>query len=87
MIAQRFSIPHVSTGDIFRKNLKEGTPLGMKAKEYMSKGLLVPDETVVAIVKDRLDEKDCKRVSCLTVSRTSPGGCSGRGADRYGYEY
>jgi adenylate kinase len=61
MIAQRFSIPHVSTGDIFRKNLKEGTPLGMKAKEYMSKGLLVPDETVVAIVKDRLDEKDCKK--------------------------
>jgi adenylate kinase len=61
MIANRFSIPHVSTGDIFRKNLKEGTPLGLKAKEYMDKGLLVPDETVVAIVKDRLSEEDCQK--------------------------
>ncbi len=60
MIADRFSIPHVSTGDIFRKNLKEGTPLGLKAREYMNKGLLVPDETVVEIVKDRLEEKDCQ---------------------------
>jgi adenylate kinase len=60
MIAEEFSIPHVSTGDIFRKNLKEGTPLGLKAKEYMNKGLLVPDETVVAIVKDRLSDEDCK---------------------------
>jgi adenylate kinase len=61
MIANRFSIPHVSTGDIFRKNLKEGTPLGLKAKEYMNKGLLVPDETVVEIVKDRLSEEDCQK--------------------------
>ena len=61
MIADRYSIPHVSTGDIFRKNLKEGTPLGLKVKEYMNKGLLVPDETVVEIVKDRLSEEDCRK--------------------------
>ena len=61
MIAERYSIPHVSTGDIFRKNLKEGTPLGLKVKEYMNKGLLVPDETVVEIVKDRLSEEDCRK--------------------------
>lgn len=61
MIAEKFSIPHVSTGDIFRNNLKEGTALGLKAQEYMNKGLLVPDETVVAIVKDRLGEEDCQK--------------------------
>lgn len=59
-IAAKYSIPHISTGDIFRKNIKEGTDLGIKAKEYMDKGLLVPDDLVVAIVKDRLTEKDCK---------------------------
>lgn len=60
-IVDRFSVPHVSTGDIFRKNLKEGTPLGLKAQEYMNKGLLVPDEIVVEIVRDRLVEKDCEK--------------------------
>ena len=59
-IVSRFNIPHISTGDIFRKNLKEGTPLGLRAKEYMDKGLLVPDELTVEIVKDRLMEEDCK---------------------------
>lgn len=58
-IVEKYNIPHISTGDIFRKNIKEGTDLGKKAKEYMDKGLLVPDELVVAIVKDRLTEKDC----------------------------
>ncbi len=61
MIAEKYFVPHVSTGDIFRKNLKEGTPLGLKAKEYMNKGLLVPDEIVVEIVRDRLVEGDCKK--------------------------
>lgn len=56
----KYNIPHISTGDIFRKNLKEKTDLGIKAKEYMDKGLLVPDDIVVDIVKDRLVEKDCK---------------------------
>lgn len=59
-IVKKYNIPHISTGDIFRKNIKEGTELGKKAKEYMDKGLLVPDEIVVAIVKDRLTESDCK---------------------------
>lgn len=60
-IVKKYNIPHISTGDIFRKNIKEGTDLGLKAKEYMDKGLLVPDDLVVAIVKDRLTEEDCKK--------------------------
>ncbi len=60
-IVEKYGIPHISTGDIFRKNIKEGTQLGLKAKEYMDKGLLVPDELVVAIVEDRLQEKDCSK--------------------------
>lgn len=60
-IVSAFHIPHISTGDIFRKNLKEGTPLGLKAKEYMDQGLLVPDDLVLEIVKDRLSEDDCKQ--------------------------
>lgn len=59
-IVEKYNVPHISTGDIFRKNIKEKTDLGVKAKEYIDKGLLVPDEVVVAIVKDRLEEADCK---------------------------
>lgn len=59
-IVAKYNIPHISTGDIFRANIKQGTELGKKAKEYMDKGLLVPDELVVSIVKDRLSESDCK---------------------------
>lgn len=59
-IVKEFSIPHISTGDIFRKNIKEGTVLGKKAKEYMDQGLLVPDELTVELVKDRLLDEDCK---------------------------
>ena len=59
-IAQDFSIPHISTGDIFRKNIKEGTPVGLKAKSYIDKGQLVPDEVVVEIVALRIAEDDCK---------------------------
>lgn len=59
-IVKRYNIPHISTGDIFRANIKEGTELGKKAKEYMDKGLLVPDDIVVSIVKDRLSKEDCK---------------------------
>lgn len=58
-IVEKYRVPHISTGDIFRKNIKEGTDLGKKAKEYMDKGLLVPDELVVEIVKSRLLEEDC----------------------------
>ncbi len=59
-IVKKYHIPHISTGDIFRKNIKEGTELGKKAKEYMDQGLLVPDELVVAIVEERLKEPDCR---------------------------
>jgi len=59
-IVKKYNIPHISTGDIFRANIKEGTELGKKAEEYMNKGLLVPDEIVVSIVKDRLTKDDCK---------------------------
>ncbi len=58
-LINKYNIPHISTGDIFRKSLKEKTKLGLRAKEYMDKGLLVPDELVVDIVKDRLTEDDC----------------------------
>ena len=54
MISEKYNVPHISTGDIFRANIKENTPLGQKAKEYMDKGLLVPDELVVDLVVDRL---------------------------------
>lgn len=59
MIAAKYDIPHISTGDIFRANIKNGTELGAKAKEYMDKGLLVPDELVVDLVIDRFKEPDC----------------------------
>lgn len=59
-IVKKYNIPHISTGDIFRANIKMGTELGKKAKAYMDQGLLVPDELVVSIVKDRLMEEDCK---------------------------
>lgn len=58
-IVGKYNIPHISTGDIFRANIKEGTELGKEAKSYMDKGLLVPDELVVSIVKDRLTKEDC----------------------------
>jgi adenylate kinase len=59
-IVEKYSIPHISTGDIFRKNIKEGTALGLKAKSFMDSGALVPDSLVVEIVEDRLKEDDCK---------------------------
>ena len=59
-IAEKYSIPHVSTGDIFRANIKEGTALGMEAKSYMDKGELVPDELTVKILLDRVAKDDCK---------------------------
>ena len=58
-IAEKYSIPHISTGDIFRANIKNGTELGKKAKTYMDQGLLVPDELVVDLVVDRVNQEDC----------------------------
>lgn len=59
-ICQRYSIPHISTGDIFRRHIKEGTEFGKKAQEYMNKGALVPDDLVLEIAEARLIEEDCK---------------------------
>ncbi|MCI8938790.1 MAG: adenylate kinase [Dorea sp.] len=58
-IAGKYNIPHISTGDIFRANIKNGTELGKKAKTYMDQGLLVPDELVVDLVVDRVNQEDC----------------------------
>lgn len=59
-ISEWYKIPHVSTGDIFRSNIKNSTELGKKAKEYIDKGLLVPDELTIDIVRNRLIQSDCK---------------------------
>lgn len=59
-ITKDYNVPHISTGDIFRKNIAEGTALGMEAKKYMDEGKLVPDELVVDLLKSRLEEADCK---------------------------
>ena len=59
-IADRYHLPHISTGDIFRTNIKNGTELGMKAKAYMDKGNLVPDSLTLELVVDRLNQTDCK---------------------------
>ena len=59
-IADKYSIPHISTGDIFRANIKNGTELGKKAKQYMDQGALVPDELTCNLVMDRIQQDDCK---------------------------
>ena len=61
MIAEKYGIPHVSTGDIFRANIKNGTELGQEAKKYMDQGLLVPDELTVKILLDRVAQPDCEK--------------------------
>lgn len=60
-IVNEFGIPHISTGDAFRLAIKQGTPIGMKAKEYMDQGLLVPDDVTIGIVEERLQQPDCKK--------------------------
>ena len=64
MLAEKYGIPHISTGDIFRMNIKNGTELGKEAKTYMDQGLLVPDELTVRILLDRVAKDDCKN-GCL----------------------
>lgn len=59
-IVQKYQIPHISTGDMFRQAIKDGTELGLKAKSYMDKGELVPDEVTVGIVRERLSKPDCQ---------------------------
>lgn len=58
-LVEKFKIPHISTGDMFRAAIKAGTPLGLKAKEYMDAGGLVPDEVTIGIVEERLKQPDC----------------------------
>lgn len=59
-IADKYQIPHISTGDIFRANIKEGTELGLKAKQFMDQGLLVPDEVTIGMLLDRIHQADCE---------------------------
>ena len=65
-IAAKYQIPHISTGDIFRANIKNGTELGKKAKTYMDQGALVPDELTCDLVMDRIQQDDCKNGFVLT---------------------
>jgi len=60
-IAEKYQIPHISTGDIFRSNIKEGTELGMKAKTFMDQGMLVPDEITIGMLMDRIQKDDCSK--------------------------
>lgn len=60
-LARNLSIPHISTGDLFRANISQGTPLGKKAQEYITAGQLVPDEVTIAMAKDRLEQPDTER--------------------------
>ncbi len=75
MLIEKYKVPQISTGDILRANLKERTPLGLKAKEYMDKGLLVPDEVVIEITRERLKQADCQKGYILDgfPSNRSPG--------------
>ncbi len=59
-ISAKYEIPHISTGDIFRANVKEGTPLGLRIRQYLDAGLLVPDELVCEVVEDRVEQPDCE---------------------------
>lgn len=59
-IAEKYGIPHISTGDIFRANIKGGTELGMKAKSYMDQGQLVPDDVTIGMLLDRISQEDCQ---------------------------
>jgi adenylate kinase len=61
VIVNEFGIPHISTGDAFRLAIKQGTPIGKKAKEYMDQGLLVPDDVTIGIVEERLQQSDCEK--------------------------
>lgn len=60
-IAEHYSLPHISTGDILRENISNNTSLGIKAKSYMAKGELVPDELLITIIRDRLSKPDCSK--------------------------
>jgi adenylate kinase len=72
-IGEYYSLPHISTGDILRENINNNTPLGIKARSYMSRGELVPDELLITIIKDRLSKSDCSNAFLLDgYPRTIP---------------
>ena len=76
-IAAKYGIPHISTGDIFRSNIKAGTELGKKAKSFIDQGLLVPDEVTIGMLLDRIHEADCKNGYILdgvprTIAQAEP---------------
>ena len=60
-IVEKYDIPHISTGDMFRAAIKEGTELGLKAKSFMDQGEFVPDEVTIGIVRERLSKEDCAK--------------------------
>ncbi len=68
-IVEKYNIPHISTGDMFRAAIEEGTELGIKAKSFMDQGALVPDEVTIGIVRERLAKTTVNKASCSTVSR------------------
>ena len=68
-IVEKYEIPHISTGDMFRAAIQEGTELGVKAKSFMDQGALVPDEVTIGIVRERLSKSDCDKGSYLMVFR------------------
>jgi adenylate kinase len=73
LLIEQYRIPHISTGDIFRAAIKDGTPLGLKAQEYLDEGKLVPDEVVIAIVNERITRADCQNGFLLDgFPRTTP---------------
>ena len=89
-IAEKYTIPHISTGDIFRANIKGGTELGMKAKSYMDQGQLVPDDVTIGMLLDRISQEDCQngyvldgfprtipQAEALDKARGKDGFCSG----------
>lgn len=65
LVADEFNFPHISSGDIFRENLKNGTDLGLKAKDYMDRGDLVPDDLTISMIRERLDREDCRNGAIL----------------------
>ena len=70
-IVEKYNIPHISTGDMFRAAIKEETELGIQAKSFMDKGELVPDEVTIGIVRERLSKDDCKKGFFLMVFQNS----------------
>lgn len=68
-IVQKYGIPHISTGDMFRAAIKDETDLGLKAKSFMDKGELVPDEVTIGIVRERLSKDDCEKAFCWMASQ------------------